>query len=74
MTFFVITCHNLFNVWPTTTLHNPVWCRDIKSLDTPVVRHVESFFKKACISHRRVCNLLVERKETSLLKLSCFLP
>ena len=32
--FFVITCHNVFNVWPKTTLL-PVWPRDGKSLDTP---------------------------------------
>ena len=33
--FFVITCHNVFNVWPKTTLLLPVWPRDLKSLDTP---------------------------------------
>ena len=31
--FFVIMCHNLFNVWPMTTLL-PVWPRDTKRLDT----------------------------------------
>ena len=30
----MITCYNVFNVWPKTTLL-PVWCRDAKSLDTP---------------------------------------
>ena len=32
--FFVITCHNVFNMWPKTTLLLPVWPRDAKSLDT----------------------------------------
>ena len=32
--FFVITCHNIFNMWPKRTLL-PVWPRDAKSLDTP---------------------------------------
>ena len=32
--FFVITCHNAFNVWPETTLLL-VWGRDAKRLDTP---------------------------------------
>ena len=31
----VITCHNVFNVWPKTNLLLPVWCRDAKNLDTP---------------------------------------
>ena len=31
---FVITCHNVFNVWPKTTFL-PVWPRDTKMLDTP---------------------------------------
>ena len=30
---FVITCHNVFNMWPKTTLL-PVWPRDAKRLDT----------------------------------------
>ena len=34
--FFVITFHNVFNVWPKATLLLPVWPRDTKSLDTPV--------------------------------------
>ena len=33
---FVITCHNIFNVWPKTTLLLPVWHRDTKKLDIPV--------------------------------------
>ena len=33
----VITCYNVFNVWPKTTLL-PVWRRDAKILDTPVRR------------------------------------
>ena len=33
--FFVITCHNVLNVWPKTTLLLPVWPRDAKRLDTP---------------------------------------
>ena len=33
MRFFVITCHNVFNMWPKTTLL-PVWPRDAKRLDT----------------------------------------
>ena len=32
--FFVITCHNVFNVRPKTSLL-PLWSRDAKSLDTP---------------------------------------
>ena len=32
--FSVITCCNIFNVWPKTTLL-PVWPRDTKRLDTP---------------------------------------
>ena len=31
----MITCHNVFHVWPKTTLLLPVWPRDAKSLDTP---------------------------------------
>ena len=27
-------CHNVFNVWPKTTLLLPVWARDNKRLDT----------------------------------------
>ena len=34
MSFFVITCHIVFTVWPKTTLLLPVWPRDAKSLDT----------------------------------------
>ena len=34
--FFVITSHNVFNVWPKTTLLFPVRPRDAKRLDTPV--------------------------------------
>ena len=34
--FFVITCHNVFNVWLKTTLPLPVWPRDARRLDTPV--------------------------------------
>ena len=33
--FFVITCHNVCNVWPKTTLLLPVWPRDAKILDIP---------------------------------------
>ena len=33
--FFVITCHNVFNVWPKTTLFLPLWPRDSKRSDTP---------------------------------------
>ena len=33
--FFVITCHNVFNMWPKTTLLLPVWPRDAQKLDTP---------------------------------------
>ena len=32
--FFMIMCHNVFNVWPKTTLL-PVWPRDAKRLDIP---------------------------------------
>ena len=31
----MITCFNVFNVWPKTTLLLPVWPRDAKMLDTP---------------------------------------
>ena len=34
--FFVIMCHNVFNVWPKTTLL-PVWPRDAERLDTPAL-------------------------------------
>ena len=30
----VITCCNVFNVWPKTTLLLPVWPREAKRLDT----------------------------------------
>ena len=33
--FFVIMCHNVFNVQPKTTLLLPVWPSDAKRLDTP---------------------------------------
>ena len=36
MTLFKITCHNIFNVWPKTTLLLPVWPRTTKRLDTHV--------------------------------------
>ena len=32
----MIMCHNVFNVWPKTTLLLPVWPRDAKRSDTPV--------------------------------------
>ena len=32
--FFAITCHNVFNVWPKTTLLL-LWHRDAKMLDNP---------------------------------------
>ena len=35
--FFVITCHNVFNVQPNTTLLLPVWRRNTKSSDTPAI-------------------------------------
>ena len=34
----MITCHNVFNVWPKTTLLLPVWSRDAKRLDTPELK------------------------------------
>ena len=34
--FCVILCHNVFHVWPKTTLLFPLWPRDAKRLDTPV--------------------------------------
>ena len=33
--FFAISCHNLFNGWPKTTLLFPVWPRDTKRSDAP---------------------------------------
>ena len=38
----VITCHNVFNVWPMATLLFPVWPRDAKRLDTPAWRSPRS--------------------------------
>ena len=32
---FVIMCHDVFNVWPKTTLLLTVWPRDAKMLDIP---------------------------------------
>ena len=32
---YVITCCNVFNVWPKTTFLLPVWPRDTIGLDTP---------------------------------------
>ena len=34
--YFVITCRNVFNVWPKTTLLLPVCPRDTKSLESKV--------------------------------------
>ena len=36
--FFVVTCHNVSNVWPKTTLLLPGWPRDSKRLDTPALQ------------------------------------
>ena len=33
----MITCHNVFNVWPKTTLVLPVWLRDAESTGTPAL-------------------------------------
>ena len=33
--FFVIMCHNVFNVWLKTTLLLPMWPRDAERLHTP---------------------------------------
>ena len=30
----MITCYNVFNVWPKTALLLPVWPRDAKRLDS----------------------------------------
>ena len=35
---FVITCHDVFHVSPKTTLLLPVWPRDAKRWDTPVLK------------------------------------
>ena len=32
----MITCHNVFNVWPKTTLLLPVWAGDARRPDSPV--------------------------------------
>ena len=42
---FVITCHNIFNVWPKTTLLLPMWYRDTKRLDTPGVEDYDLSWK-----------------------------
>ena len=34
--FFLVTCLNVFNVWPKTTLLLPVWPRDSQKLDNPI--------------------------------------
>ena len=34
----VITCHDVFKVWPKTTLLLPVWPKDAKILETPEFR------------------------------------
>ena len=39
--FFVITCCNVFHVWPETALLLPVWPRDAKRLDTPCRRRAK---------------------------------
>ena len=49
---FVSVC--VFNVWPKTTLPLPVWSRDAKRLDTPVLesrfqRHGEANFGKVLV-------------------------
>ena len=38
----MIMCHNVFNVWPKTTLLLPVWHRDTKRLGTPGLETVYS--------------------------------
>ena len=45
MRFFVgaITCCNVFNVWPKTSLL-PVWHRGAKRLDTPVREKIIWFY------------------------------
>ena len=52
--FFVITCHNVFNVWPKTTLLLPVWPRDAKSLDAPTHAFLPLFTFSVLISLYRV--------------------
>ena len=42
--FFLITCCNVFNVWPETTLLLPLWPRDAKRLDTPGNKYLITVF------------------------------
>ena len=37
MSIFVIMCHNVFNVWPKTSISLPVWPRETKGW-TPLVQ------------------------------------
>ena len=43
----MITCHNVFNVWPKTTLLLPVWPRDTKRLDAPAVSRISAQWTSA---------------------------
>ena len=42
-------CHNVFIVWPKTTLLLPVWPSDTKRLDTPVRASRISWGTEGCI-------------------------
>ena len=49
MRFFLSSCHNVFNMWPKTSLLLPVWSRDTKRLDTPARNDIESLEMNAAI-------------------------
>ena len=53
--FFVIICHNVFNVWPKTTFLLPVWRRDAKRLDTPDRIPIKKNQKKKKKGKRKSC-------------------
>ena len=59
--YFVIMCHNVFNVWPKITLF-PVWCRDTKRLDTPALDGIR-IVPELCYSSR-VQNFKIHGAET----------
>ena len=58
--FFVITHHNVFNVWPKTTLLLPLWPRDTKRLDIPVSRWLShQAHGCSCASHNVICSYIL---------------
>lgn len=47
MRCFVITYHNVFKVWPKTTLLLLMWCRGTKNFD-PLLRDIAKPSAEAC--------------------------